>query len=123
QRPDIRERIEVDMGILRILAKYAEKFNEEAKYYNPKAIVEALEHTLNLELDYHHEISNINRFRSNSEREKYNVIVPEVYSAYSSKEILTMEYIQGFKINDLSAYLDHGISPKEIAKTAMNSFF
>lgn len=123
QRPEIRERVAVDMDILKGLAKYAEKFSEELRYYNLQAIVEALEQTLTLELDYHHEMNNINRFRSNKDHERYRVTVPKVYAEYSSERILTMDFIQGFKINDLEAYVRHNISPKEVAKMTMNSFF
>src|SRR5690606_23914058 len=77
QRPFIREQIEVDMDILRALAKYAEKYKEEVKYYNPKAIVEALENTLELELDFKHEIDNILLFRRNRDLRKSDVVVPE----------------------------------------------
>src|SRR5690606_10953134 len=78
QRPAIRERIEVDMDIRRTLAKYAQKYNEELKHYNTKAIVAALEHTLELELDYYQEVNNINRFRSNRNQGEGGIIVPEV---------------------------------------------
>src|SRR5690606_31289690 len=123
QRPGIRKQIEVDMDILKALTKYAEKYKEELKYYNPKAIVEALEQTLDLELDYQHEADNILRFRHNMDRANSGVVVPDVYREYSSSKVLTMEYIKGFKINNLNAYVLHNISPKELAKKAMNSFF
>ncbi|MEX2594017.1 MAG: AarF/ABC1/UbiB kinase family protein [Anditalea sp.] len=123
QRPDIHNQIEVDMDILRALAKYAEKYKEEFKYYNPTAIVEALERTLELELDYQHETSNILRFRQNRDNGQTDIIVPEVYAEYSSNRVLTMGFIEGFKINNLKAYVLNDISPKDVAKKVMNSFF
>jgi len=57
------------------------------------------------------------------DRANSGVIVPDVYKAYSSSKVLTLEYVQGFKINNLKAYVLHNISPKELAKKAMNSFF
>src|SRR5690606_25834605 len=62
QRPDIQDQIEVDMDILRALAKLAEKYREEVRHYNPQAIVEALEKTMELELDFGHELKNIQLF-------------------------------------------------------------
>lgn len=123
QRPDIHDQIEVDMDILRTLAKLAEKYKEEARHYHPKSIVEALENTLELELDFKHELENTVRFRKNAVLRNSKVVVPETYQAYSSDRILTMEYVEGFKINNLEAYIEQGISPKEVAKKAINSFF
>src|SRR5690554_297858 len=123
QRPDIHDQIEVDMDILRALAKLAEKYKEEFKHYNLKAIVEALENTLELELDFNHELKNIVFFRKNAELRQSKVIVPEAYEGFSSQRILTMEYVDGFKINNLEAYVRQGISPEEVAKKAINSFF
>lgn len=123
QRPDIQDQIEVDMDILRALAKLAEKYKEEVRHYNPKAIVEALEKTMELELDFKHELKNIQLFRRNAALRNSEVIVPETYREYSSERILTMEFVEGFKINNFKAYVQQNISPKEVAKKAINSYF
>jgi ubiquinone biosynthesis protein len=123
QRPDIQDQIEVDMDILRALAKLAEKYREEVRHYNPQAIVEALEKTMELELDFRHELKNIQLFRENATLRKGAVVVPEVYESFSSERVLTMEFVDGFKINNFKAYVEQNISPKEVAKKAINSFF
>lgn len=123
QRPDIKEQIGVDMDILRGLAKYAEKYNEELKYYQPQAIVEALEQTMDLELEFDKEVENVRRFGRNMRQRSHDVIVPQVFADFSSGRVLTMEYIDGFKINNLKGYVSQGISPKKVAEKAMNSFF
>lgn len=123
QRPDIQDQIEVDMDILRALAKLAEKYREEVRHYNPQAIVEALEKTMELELDFRHELKNIQLFRNNAAQRQSEVVVPEVYESLSSRRILTMEFVEGFKINNLNAYVERNISPQEVAKKAINSYF
>jgi ubiquinone biosynthesis protein len=123
QRPDIQDQIEVDMDILRALAKLAEKYREEVRHYNPQAIVEALEKTMELELDFKHELKNIRLFKANAVLRHREVVVPEIYEAFSSERILTMEFVEGFKINNFKAYVEQNISPKEIAKKAINSYF
>lgn len=123
QRPDIQDQIEVDMDILRALAKLAEKYKEEVRHYNPQAIVEALEKTMELELDFKHELKNIQLFRRNAALRNSEVMVPETYEEFSSERILTMEFVQGFKINNFKAYVQQNISPQEVAKKAINSYF
>ena len=123
QRPDIHDQIAVDMDILRALARLAEKYKEEVKHYHPQAIVEALEKSLELELDFKNELKNIRLFRDNAVKHDSKVIVPEVYETFSSIRVLTMDYVEGFKINNLEAFVRQGISPKDVAKQAMNSFF
>src|SRR5690606_2992160 len=123
QRPDIQAQIEVDMDILRALARLAEKYREEVRNYNPQAIISALERTMELELDFKHELANIRLFSKNAAARESQVIIPEPFEEYSSLRVLTMEYVEGFKINDLEAYVACGISPEKVAMEAMNSFF
>lgn len=123
QRPGIVAQIAVDMDILSALMKLAERYTEEVRHYNPQAIVEALENSLDQELDFKNELNNVVLFRRNTSHHKTKIIVPEVHERYSSKQILTMDYVAGFKINNLKAYAENDISPREVAEKAMNSFF
>jgi aarF domain-containing kinase len=51
-----------------------------------------------------------------------DVVVPEIYWEYSSKRVLTMEYVEGVKITDIGAMRRQGIDPSEVAKILVVAF-
>ena len=48
--------------------------------------------------------------------------VPEIYWDLSSKKILTMEFIDGVKVNDLEGLKKLGVSPKWVRTTLLEVF-
>jgi ubiquinone biosynthesis protein len=57
-----------------------------------------LEHILQEEVDYRFEASNIRRIRKNLRR--HGIYVPKVFSRYSSRHLLVMEFIEGALMAD-----------------------
>ncbi|MBN2857512.1 MAG: AarF/ABC1/UbiB kinase family protein, partial [Candidatus Delongbacteria bacterium] len=72
------------------------------------------------ELDFDNELTNIERFRSNFESDE-KIKVPRVCKKLSTKKILTMEFINGFKVSETEAIKSAGFSLKEIADTGVDS--
>ena len=60
--------------------------------------------TIHEEMDYTLESSNLKTIKKNI-RNFENVIVPSVYDDYSTKSVLTMEYVPGIKITNIEAAL------------------
>lgn len=54
---------------------------------------------MNKELDFHIEMKNGQETKWNFRNNK-DIYIPTVYEEYSSKRVLTMEYIEGVKISD-----------------------
>ncbi|HEX3033047.1 MAG TPA: AarF/UbiB family protein, partial [Bacillota bacterium] len=50
------------------------------------------------------------------------VYVPKVYPHYSTSRVLTLEYVEGFKINDFQALDQAGINRAELAKHLVDCF-
>lgn len=48
--------------------------------------------------------------------------VPEIYWDLSSRKILTMEFIDGVKVNDVEALKKLGVSPKWVRTTLLEVF-
>jgi predicted unusual protein kinase regulating ubiquinone biosynthesis (AarF/ABC1/UbiB family) len=65
------------------------------------------------EIDYVHEGKNADRFRQ-SFMGYPRIIVPKIYWRYSTKKVLTLEYLPGIKIDDRQTIEACGINPKEI---------
>jgi len=95
----IEEKIIEDMEIVDGLAHLAEKYDKNIKQYHPVQIFREFRKTLLNELDFTKELKNINLFTkkfSGNER----VLFPHPFPNFSSKKILTMQYLGGVNIHD-----------------------
>lgn len=121
QRPDIEKIIETDLDILFQLAHLTERYISESRLYDPVGLAEEFAKTIRMELEYGTEGRNAEQFRKNFEEDK-TVYIPKIYWDMSSKYILTMEYIEGIKINNLNELDKAGYNRKQIAKNGAKSF-
>ncbi len=115
QRPGIRKTIEIDLEIIHHLASIMENNIEEAIFLNPVRIVEEFAKTLEKELDYSIEASNMERMAEQFKDDR-TIHIPEVFSSESGERVLTMEYIDGIKADDITAIDAAGLDRKLITK-------
>ena len=101
QRPGIPKTIGEDLGILFQLAGLLEKYIEELRLYRPTRIVEEFARTIRKEINFNLEASHAERF-ARQFRGNPTVYVPRVFRHASTERLLTMEYIEGIKINDIA---------------------
>jgi ubiquinone biosynthesis protein len=113
QRPGARDQIDTDLSILSELANGAQH-TPVARYYDLPAIVDEFGYTLRNELDYVREGRSADRFRENF-KEVPSVHVPRVFWEYTTRRVLTMERIDGVKIDDLAAMDAAQVDRKTIA--------
>lgn len=103
QRPGIQEQMAADLSLLRWLAWVLEGTIEEVSAYSPSSIVDQFEAALKEELDFHHELGNLQRARANFADRPDLLVVPEPFPSASSGRVLTMEWLDGKKITVASA--------------------
>jgi ubiquinone biosynthesis protein len=106
QRPGIARLVEVDVEILHHLATLMERHIAEMGVQRPTAIVEEFARILEKEIDFTVEAGHLERF-ARQFREAPGIYVPKVHRPFSTRRIMTMEYIEGIKISDLAG-LDAG---------------
>ncbi|MGB8646984.1 MAG: AarF/ABC1/UbiB kinase family protein [Anaerolineae bacterium] len=114
QRPDIQERIKTDLEILLDLARLAQDRTPLGQYYDLASIAEEFGDTLRAELDYQREGRNADRFRHNFAGDPA-IYVPRVYWSQTTRRVLVLEELQGYKINDLAALDAGGIDRHRLA--------
>ncbi len=115
QRPDIVEITEVDMDIMRSLARLAERYSPAIYLINAVGLVEEFAQQIKKELDFRMEANNMRRFAENFARDG-TIHVPEVYPELSTKRVITMEYLDGINISDTQRLSDEGYNLRQIAK-------
>lgn len=113
-RPGVEKIIEIDLAILMSLARFAEKHIKESKFFNPVGFVEEFSRVIRQEIDYTHEAQNADRFYKNFEGSTI-VRIPRVYWKYTTKRVLTMEFLDGFKVSDIVKIEEAGLDKKKIS--------
>ena len=101
QRPDIREQIVEDLESLGEMAQFLDSHTELGKRYDFGNMLDGLRASLLRELDFKLELANLITFGENL-REFDRLIVPEPIDDFSTSRVLTMEFIPGKKITELS---------------------
>ncbi len=122
QRPNITTIIETDLEILQDLAALAEHRLEWAARYQIRDMVEEFSKSLRAELDYTIEGRNAEKI-SNQFRDDSKIYVPKVFWEYSTKRVLTMEYIEGVKFNELEKLKQKGYNAKMLAESLAKAIF
>ncbi|MDQ3804557.1 MAG: AarF/UbiB family protein [Acidobacteriota bacterium] len=101
QRPDIREQMSKDLEVLADIAEFLDSHTEAGRRYEFATILEELRKTLLRELDYRQEARNLATFADNL-RDFEEIVVPRAIDDYTTARVLTMDYVRGRKITELS---------------------
>ena len=99
QRPDIRPLIRADLNILSYIAQ---RLNELRTYqlYDFPGLVEELRFSLTRELDFTREARNMVIFRKTLSYPDL-MVIPKVFDTYTTPYVLTMELVEGIRIDQL----------------------
>ena len=116
QRPGIDRIIEVDLEIMLHLALLIKKHFREELDWDPVGIVEEFTRVIRKEQDFRIEAAHIERFAENFQSDM-TIHVPHAYRDFSSRKVLTMEFIGGIKVSEITRAKEHeyGIDPKVVA--------
>ena len=115
QRPDIQPIVETDLEILDDLAKLMEAKIHWAKTYQIRNIIYEFSNSLRDELDYSIEGRNSDRIAKQF-IDNPTIHIPKVYWEFSTKKVLTMELIEGIKVNHFEELDEQGYDRKVIAE-------
>ncbi len=119
QRPGLDHLMETDIGIMYHLAGIIEKNIEEFAFIRPVKIVEEFARIISKELDYTIEADHMERF-AKSFADDPTLHIPKVYRELTSRRILTMEYINGIKVSDITALETTGTDKRLITFRGAN---
>lgn len=119
QRPNIRNKIRLDIKLLQIFAQKIQNQYPEISNFNLIRFIEDFGDIMLKELDFMNELSNMMRFTHMFKGDD-RVYVPKVYSKYSTSKLLIMEYVEGEAPDNLANLVSKGYDPKIIAENGMN---
>ncbi|MGH2271985.1 ABC1 kinase family protein [Anaerohalosphaeraceae bacterium U12dextr] len=115
RRPDIVKTIQAELEILKDLARLARGRFAAPETFDPQRMVREFAEAVSKEVDYANERRNQQRFIRNFANDPA-IHVPRVLERYCSEGLLTMEYIEGVKPNQIDRLVSVGLDPKIIAR-------
>ncbi|MDH5569961.1 MAG: AarF/ABC1/UbiB kinase family protein [Nitrosopumilus sp.] len=122
KRPGIEKVVEEDIKVLKKVLPLALRFVDPNLRYSAKAMLSQFIETIHEEMDYTNESENLKRIKNDMEQSD-NVVVPSVYDDYSSKNVLTMEYLPGIKITNVDELEKKGIDREQLVIDVHKVFF
>ena len=121
RRPGVTEAVETDIDILMDLAYLLERHLPGSDIYDPVGVVREFAYTIRREMDLSREGHTIEKIRDNFAGDP-TLYFPKVYWEATAKEVLTIEYVRGIKVNDTQALEAAGLNRREIARRGAVAF-
>ncbi|XP_011625354.2 uncharacterized aarF domain-containing protein kinase 1 isoform X1 [Amborella trichopoda] len=118
QYPGLEKQMQIDAKTMYILSKSIAWIFPE---YQFEWIVPEFEKTISMELDFTQEAKNSERTARNFKR-KNVVRVPKIFWDLTTKQVLTMQFWHGYKIDDLEKLKEVGIKPQKVAQALAEVF-
>ncbi|MDO4878283.1 MAG: ubiquinone biosynthesis regulatory protein kinase UbiB [Neisseria sp.] len=121
-RPDILPVIEQDLALLRFGAGWVERLFADGKRLRPREVVDEFDKYLHDELDLMREAANCSQLGRNFKDSKM-LIVPKVFYDYCSRDVLTIEWMDGTPVSDIAALRAQGQDLHKLAEYGVETFF
>ena len=121
QRPGIREIIAEDMEVLEEIAGFLDNHTQWGKRYEFGKMLEELRRSLWRELDYRQEARNLSTLGANL-LEFPGIVVPTPIEDFTTSRVLTMEYIRGKKITELSPLARMDFKGADLAEELFHAY-
>lgn len=120
QRPNLRPILTLDLYLMRCSASWLRPWLPLNLGHDLTLIVDEFGIKLFEEIDYLNEGRNAEKFADNFSGDP-EVKVPSIYWKYTSHKVLTLEWINGFKLTDIDKIKAAGLDPDAIIKIGVTS--
>jgi aarF domain-containing kinase len=118
QYPGIESIVDIDLDNLTFFISVLNRLDRSMDY---RFVAAEMRQTIPKELDFINEGHNAERVARDFSYVE-DIVVPDIYWEYSSRRVLTMEYIDGVKITDSEALERMGIEKSDVAKILVHCF-
>ncbi|XP_058185430.1 uncharacterized protein LOC131302689 isoform X1 [Rhododendron vialii] len=118
QYPGLEHQFKIDIAAMSFLSKFVALFFLEYRF---GWLVSEFAESVALELDFIHEARNAERTARNFKNNTV-VRVPHIFWDFTTRRVLTMEFCQGCKVDDLEFMIEMGIEPIKVAKALVEVF-
>jgi predicted unusual protein kinase regulating ubiquinone biosynthesis (AarF/ABC1/UbiB family) len=120
-RPNIRTRVEADLRVIQVLVPLLLASAPEGQAYTLRNLAREFSETIREEMDYAHEAAMLREIRANF-ADNDAVRIPAVFDSHSSSRVLTMEYVDGIKIDDVDALDEAGVDRTALIRRLQSAY-
>jgi len=120
-RPGVERRFKVDLDAFFFAARKAEALSAEAQRLRLIEVVATLARTVSLEMDFRLEAAALSEMAENT-RDDPDFRVPTVDWDRTAREVLTLEWIDGTRLNDRAALEAKGYDLPALGRKVIQSF-
>lgn len=121
QRPEIRKQIAEDFEVLEEIAGFFDEHTDIGRRYRFGKVLAEFKSSILQELDYQREASNLTSLANNLKAFPH-ILVPLPVLDYSSRSVLTMDYVSGTKITSLSPIAQLDINGSVLAEELFKAY-
>jgi aarF domain-containing kinase len=123
-RPQVHRVVSTDLDMLQpLLELIARQTGDETAGWFLQ-ILDGFREQIGEELDLRNEARAMMHFRTLLAREEFPaIVVPTVVAELSSRNVLTMEFLEGEPIDDLAAAAQFGVDPTPLVEQVVRAFF
>ncbi|KAK8573188.1 hypothetical protein V6N13_099999 [Hibiscus sabdariffa] len=118
QYPGLEKKMKLDTGIMYFLSEFVAWFFPEYRF---RWLVSEFTEAVSLELDFVQEARNSETIASNFKNNKF-VRVPHIFWDFTTKQVLTMQFCRGHKVDDVEFLNGMKINPEKVAKLLLEVF-
>lgn len=121
QRPRIHQILRVDLAALKRVIGWLKRYRPITRRADLEALFQEFSRTLWEEVDYLAEAENARRFGSMFAADP-QIRIPEVYDAYTTTKVLTLEDVYFIKITDYAAIEGTQVDRNEVAERLFRTY-
>ncbi|WP_150273814.1 ABC1 kinase family protein [Paenibacillus tepidiphilus] len=120
-RPGVENIIAIDWKSIQVAISLLKRRTKIADFMDLDAVYDEFYDTVMDELDYQQEGRNAEEFQLQFIH-RDDIVVPGIHWSYTTSKVLTMEFLEGVKINDLAQLDAWGVDRTQLAKSLMEIF-
>ncbi|ELY84241.1 ABC1 kinase family protein [Natrinema altunense] len=121
RRPDIEDLVRADLRVIKWSLPILLYFVDDARSFSLENLAEEFSKTIREEMDYEREAAMLTEIQSNFADDD-GLVIPDVIESHSGPRVLTMEYIEGTKINDVDELERRGIDRTRVATDLQRAY-
>ena len=121
-RPNLAPVIEQDLALMRFGAGWIERLFADGRRLKPREVVAEFDKYLHDELDLMHEAANASQLGRNFAGSD-KLIVPKVFFNLCSRDVLTIEWMDGIPVSDIARLRAEGTDLHRLARWGVEIFF
>ncbi len=121
QRPDISEKIKVDIRLLHYIAFKLGNELQTLKSVDLPQMVNEFGEALTQELNYFNEAANTVRFAELFKNSDL-CYIPKVFSQYTTEKLIVLEFIDGVIVKNREQLISNNLNPEIVAEKGLKTF-